>query len=161
MAFFGELSKVISDKSREAAGKVKDLTGVLQLKSRLSAEKEKVNKAYITLGKAYYETQKALAEEAFPEEMKTIAAGLIRMAELEDEIAELEGTRTCAECGARVERNAAFCSKCGAPMTEPEPLEEEEPLEMPVGALVSVAEETQAETEQEVIFEEAEEGKDQ
>ena len=53
MAFFDELGKVISDKSKEAANRVKDITGVLQLKSKLSAEKDKINKAYITLGKAY------------------------------------------------------------------------------------------------------------
>lgn len=128
MAFFGELSKVISDKSKEAAGKVKDITGVLQLKSKLSAEKDKVNKAYIVLGKAYYDRHEASAEEDFAEEFKTIRAGLIKMAELEDEIAELEGTRTCAECGAKVEKNAAFCSKCGAPMTEPAPAEDDEPV---------------------------------
>ena len=55
MAFFDELGKVISDKSKEAANRVKDITGVLQLKSKLSAEKDKINKAYITLGKAYYD----------------------------------------------------------------------------------------------------------
>ena len=55
MAFFDELGKVISDKSKEAANRVKDNTGVLQLKSKLSAEKDKINKAYITLGKAYYD----------------------------------------------------------------------------------------------------------
>ena len=38
MAFFDELGKVISDKSKEAANRVKDITGVLQLKSKLSAE---------------------------------------------------------------------------------------------------------------------------
>jgi len=59
MAFLDELGKVISDKSKEAASKVKDITGVLQLKSKLSAEKEKVNKAYITLGKAYYDRHEA------------------------------------------------------------------------------------------------------
>ena len=34
MAFFDELGKVISDKSEEAANRVKDITGVLQLKSK-------------------------------------------------------------------------------------------------------------------------------
>ena len=42
MAFFDELGKVISDKSKEAANRVKDITGVLQLKSKLSAEKERL-----------------------------------------------------------------------------------------------------------------------
>lgn len=126
MAFFDELGKVISDKSKEAAGKVKDLTEVLQLKSKLSAEKEKMNKAYITLGKAYYDKHDSAAEEEYVSEFDLIRTGLIRMAELEDEIAELEGNRVCAECGAKVEKEALYCSKCGAQMEEaPEPGDEE------------------------------------
>ena len=65
MAFFDELGKVISDKSKEAANRVKDITGVLQLKSKLSAEKDKINKAYITLGKAYYDRHEGELEGKF------------------------------------------------------------------------------------------------
>lgn len=116
MAFFDELGKVLTDKSKEAAGKVKDLTGVLQLKSKLSAEKDKVNQAYITLGKAYYDRHEASLEDEYAAELQVIRAGLLKMAELEDEIAELEGARVCAECGARVGRDALYCSRCGAAM---------------------------------------------
>lgn len=118
MAFLDELGKVISDKSKEAASKVKDITGVIQLKSKLSAEKEKINKAYISLGKAYYDRHEASIEEEYADEFKIIEAGLIKIAVLEDEIAELEGTRVCAECGAKVAKDALYCSKCGAPMEE-------------------------------------------
>lgn len=118
MAFLDELSKVISDKGKEAASKVKDITGVIQLKSKLSAEKEKVNKAYISLGKVYYDRHEASLEEEYADEFKIIQAGLIKIAVLEDEIAELEGTRVCAECGAKVEKDALYCSKCGAPMED-------------------------------------------
>lgn len=118
MAFFDELGKVISDKSKEAAEKVKDLTGVIQLKSKLTAEKEKVNKAYINLGKAYYDCHDSAAEEEYAQDFEVIRAGLMKVAELEDQISELEGNRTCAECGAKVEKTAQFCSKCGAPMEE-------------------------------------------
>ena len=65
MAFFEELGKVISDKSKEAAGKVKDITGVIQLKSKLSSERERVNKAYIVLGKAYYDRHESSLEDEF------------------------------------------------------------------------------------------------
>lgn len=118
MAFLDELGKVISDKSKEAASKVKDITGVIQLRAKLSAEKEKVNKAYISLGKAYYDRHEASLEEEYADEFKIIQAGLIKMAVLEDEIAELEGTRVCAECGAKVEKEALYCSKCGALMED-------------------------------------------
>lgn len=134
MAFFDELGKVLSDKSKEAANRVKDITGVLQLKSKLSAEKDKINKAYVTLGKAYYDRYEGEPDEKFAEEFLTIQTGLVKIASLEDEIAELEGTRVCAECGAKVEKDAAFCSKCGAQMdsqTTAETKEAEEPDDMP------------------------------
>lgn len=118
MAFLDELGKVISDKSKEAAEKVKDLTGVIQLKTKLSAEKEKVNRAYVNLGKAYYDRHDAAAEDDYAEDFELIRAGLMKMAELEDQITELEGSRVCAECGAKVEKAAQFCSKCGALMPE-------------------------------------------
>lgn len=118
MAFLDDISKVISDKSKEAASKVKDITGVIQLKSKLSAEKEKMNKAYTILGKAYYDKHEASAEDEYSEEFRLIRDGLIKVAELEEEIAELEGTRVCAECGVKVEKTALYCSKCGAPMEE-------------------------------------------
>ena len=80
MAFFDELGKVISDKSKEAANRVKDITGVLQLKSKLSAEKDKINKAYITLGKAYYDRHEGELEGKFADEFHTIQAGLVKIA---------------------------------------------------------------------------------
>lgn len=122
MAFFDELGKAISGKSREAATKVRDLTEILQLKSKLSSEKEKVNKAYINLGKAYYDRHEASAEEEYPEDFEAIRVGLLKISELEEEIISLEGTRICAVCGAKVEKGAAFCGRCGAQM----PLKQEE-----------------------------------
>ena len=86
MAFFEELGKTLSDKGKEAAKKAKDLTEALQLKSQLSAEKEKVNQAYITLGRAYYDSHDASAEETYAAEFEVIRTGLMKMAELEDEI---------------------------------------------------------------------------
>ena len=120
MAFFDDLTRVISDKSREAAEKVKDMTDVISLKSKLSTEKERVNSAYIGLGKYYYEQNQEQELPQFEPEFRVIRTGLIRIAELEDEIMELEGTRICPECGAKLARGARFCSVCGAPMAERE-----------------------------------------
>ncbi len=121
MAFIEELGKAIGSGSRKAANKVKDMTGILQLKSKLSAEREKINRAYISLGQAYYDKHERSIEEEFANEFKIIGAGLVKIAALEDEIAELEGARVCAECGSRVERSAMYCSRCGALMKENAP----------------------------------------
>ena len=49
----------------------------------------------------------SLAEEEYAQDFETIRSGLLRISELEDEISSLEGTRICAECGAKVEKGAA------------------------------------------------------
>ena len=148
MAFLDELGRVISDKGKEAANKVKDLTGVLQLKSKLSTEREKVNKAYISLGKAYYEKSGVSIQEEYEEEWQTIQTGLTKISVLEDEIAELEGTRVCAECGAKVDKEALFCSRCGAPMEERSPKEAKEETADTTAQDESIFEEEDSENEE-------------
>lgn len=118
MAFLEELGKTLTDKGKVAAKKAKDITGALQLRAQISTEKDKVNDAYIKLGKAYYDKHPVSEEEGFADEFEIIRAGLIKIAELEDQICELEGNRVCAECGAKLDKGAMFCSKCGASVEE-------------------------------------------
>ncbi|MCR5369701.1 MAG: zinc-ribbon domain-containing protein [Clostridium sp.] len=126
MAFFDDLGKALSDTGRVVVGKTKDITGALQLKAKVNAEKDKINKAYIELGKAYYEQLKGTDNPRYAAEVRAISEGLLQVEELENQIMELEGTRICAECGAKVMRGAKFCSKCGAPLPEMPPKQEDD-----------------------------------
>lgn len=118
MAFLEELGKTLTDKGKVAAKKAKDITEALQLRAQVSSEKDKINDAYIKLGKAYYDKHRVADEEDFESEFETIRAGLMKIAELEDQICELEGNRACAECGAKLEKGSLFCNKCGASVEE-------------------------------------------
>ena len=129
MAFFDELGKALSDTGKVVVGKTKDITGALQLKAKVSQEKDKVNQAYIELGKAFYDILKTAPEETYASEVKTISEGLLVIEDLENQIMELEGTRICAECGAKVDRGAKFCSKCGTPLPEMPPKEGPNPAQ--------------------------------
>lgn len=116
MAFFDELGKALSGKGKEAATKVRDLTEILQLKNKLSSEKEKVNKAYINLGMAYYDRHEASAEEEYAQDFETIRSGLLRISELEDEISSLEGTKNLC----RVRGESGKRSSLLQPMRSPD-----------------------------------------
>lgn len=130
MAFLEELGKTLTDKGKEAAKRAKELTGVLQLKSQLTGEKAKLSEVYARLGKVYYEEHQDDIEERFEDDFAAVKAGMTKILELEQEICQLEGNRVCAECGAKVDREARFCSRCGAPMEEHrEPVVIEEPEE--------------------------------
>lgn len=144
MAFFDELGQMIGSKSKDAAAKVKDISSVIQLKSKVSAEMETRKNAFTRIGEKIFEEHAAVFEEEFHTEFQTIREASKRIQDLTAQISELEGTRVCPECGAKVLKGAKFCSSCGAPMdntakTEPEPARAEdakadEPSEKPEGS---------------------------
>lgn len=125
MAFFEELGKTLTDTGKEVATKAKALTEALQLKTQISAEKTKLEEAYAVIGKQYYETILE-PEECYSKAYEAVRTSRERIAALEIELAQSEGTRICAECGAKVPKDSLFCGKCGAPVKESETKEEPE-----------------------------------
>lgn len=117
MAFFEELGKTLSDTGKEVATKAKALTETIQLKTQISAERTKLEEAYAAIGKQFYETNNA-PEEAYAKAYEAVKASRERIAALEIELTQSEGTRICAECGAKVPKNTFYCGKCGAPVKE-------------------------------------------
>lgn len=117
MAFFEELGKTLSDTGKEVATKAKALTETIQLKTQISAERTKLEDAYAAIGKQFYETNNA-PEEAYAKAYEAVKASRERIAALEIELTQSEGTRICAECGAKVPKNTFYCGKCGAPVKE-------------------------------------------
>lgn len=117
MAFFEELGKTLSDTGKEVATKAKALTETIQLKTQISAEKTKLEEAYAVIGKQFYEANTE-PEEAYKKAYEAVRASRERIAALEIELTQSEGTRICAECGAKVSKNSFYCGKCGAPVKE-------------------------------------------
>ncbi len=117
MAFFEELGKTLSDTGKEVATKAKALTETIQLKTQISAEKTKLEEAYAVIGKQFYEAEKE-PEESYAKAFEAVRASRERIAALEIELTQSEGTRICAECGAKVSKDSFFCGKCGAPVKE-------------------------------------------
>ncbi|WP_394526729.1 zinc ribbon domain-containing protein [Lacrimispora sp. JR3] len=117
MAFFEELGKTLSDTGKEVATKAKALTETIQLKTQISAERTKLEEAYAAIGKQFYETNNEPGE-AYAKAYEAVKAGRQRIAALEIELSQSEGTRICAECGAKVPKNSFYCGKCGAPVKE-------------------------------------------
>lgn len=118
MPFFDELSKTLSDKGKEAARKARELTETLQLKTQINTEKNVIQDAYTLIGKLYFEEQGIAPDEKYREPFERIQEALDRIAALEDEIHEREGVRVCPSCGAKVEKDCAYCKHCGSKMPD-------------------------------------------
>ena len=117
MAFFEELGKTLSDTGKEVATKAKALTETIQLKTQIGAEKTKLEEAYAVIGKLYYDDNSE-PKEAYTKAYEAVRASRARIAALEIELTQSEGSRICAECGAKVPKSSLFCGKCGAPVKE-------------------------------------------
>uniref|UniRef100_UPI000A924A75 zinc ribbon domain-containing protein n=1 Tax=Clostridium sp. NkU-1 TaxID=1095009 RepID=UPI000A924A75 len=80
-------------------------------------KKTKLEEAYAVIGKQYYEANSE-PEEAYAKAYEAVRASRERIAALEIELSQSEGTHICAECGAKVSKNSFYCGKCGAPVKE-------------------------------------------
>lgn len=125
MAFLEELGKTLTDTGKEVATKAKALTEAIQLKTQINTEKAKLEEAYAVIGKQFYEANKEPGER-YAKAFEAVRASRERIAALEIELTQSEGTRICAECGAKVPKDSLFCGKCGAPVKEAASCEEEE-----------------------------------
>ncbi len=157
MAFLEELGKTLTDTGKEVATKAKALTETLQLKTQINGEKTKLEEAYAVIGKLYYENNSE-PEEAYVKAYEAVKASRERIAALEIELTQSEGTRICAECGAKVPKDSVYCGKCGAPVKEAaaEP-EEETTVEVVEEPVVEEENQTTINAAAEEEFEQAQE----
>ena len=114
MDFFTEMKRSLESTGKQVAKKTKDFSESLQLKSKIAAEKDALETMYRSIGRQVYEHATEEEAERFAEEFLSIQKTLKRKAELEEELAALEGAVYSEECGAKLDRNAVFCSRCGS-----------------------------------------------
>ena len=121
MAFFTDMKRSLTETGKQVAQKTKEFSDVVQLKTQLSKEKEAVNRQYAQIGKKVFEAANAADEDAYTAEFALIRESLKTIDEIQDKLSTLEGFIHCPECGAKIEKAAAFCSKCGAKIAEAKP----------------------------------------
>lgn len=113
MDFFTKLGETISEAGKDVSKKAKDMTGIAKLNMDMKAKEDYINKQYAAIGKQYYELHKDDEEPLF-EEMSLIREAEEEILRMEQELADLKGLKKCPSCGAAMEQEAQFCSKCGA-----------------------------------------------
>lgn len=134
MDFFNKLSKKTSEAFETAKEKTTKISGELKLKSKISDCKDKIEEQYKEIGKIVYEKMK-IGEDASKEEVTPKCEEIERLKnEIEKaqaEILALKDIKKCSDCGAELELDAEFCSKCGSKQPKIEKVEvtvEEEPV---------------------------------
>lgn len=114
MAFFDNLSEMISGKGKEAAEAAKKVAEIANLKGKISGVETEIKKNYRKIGEAYYEAYKAAEVTCeFEEYVQAIRDAKKTVEELTFKLNELKGELECKGCGSQIKAGNAFCPKCG------------------------------------------------
>ena len=155
MAFFENLSEMISGKGKEAADAAKKMAEIANLKGKISGVETEIKKNYRKIGEAYYEAYKAAEVTCeFEEYVQAIRDAKKTIAELNFKLNELKGELVCKGCGSQIKADNAFCPKCGTKVeVEYFDEEDEEDIVTVTEAMEETADEEEASDEVEELEE--------
>ena len=92
MAFFDNLSEIISEKGKEAKETSKKVAEIANLKGKIAGAETEIKKNYRKIGEAYYEAYKAAEVSCeFEEYVQANREGKELVAELTRKLSELKG----------------------------------------------------------------------
>ena len=116
MDFFMDLGKKMTKVKDATMQKTKGVAEYAKINAKILDIQNKLDKAYIEVGKKYLEIHPTSDEE----EMRVVVeiANIFeeQIKELRKQLHELKGTVKCEACGFECEAEATFCSNCGAEM---------------------------------------------
>lgn len=113
MAFFDKLGETISSKSKDVAKKAKDMAEIASLNGKISSQEDIIRKAYIEIGKSFYEKYKDDLTNEFGAECEKITTANDEIVKIKGEIQKIKNCKVCSSCGAEIAGEAVFCPKCG------------------------------------------------
>jgi ribosomal protein L40E len=91
-----------------------------KLQFSLSNEEEELKRLYTEIGKKVHEIYQygGSLGKFFDEKYKEIVQLEKKIDDLRDQLNIVKGVKTCARCGAQIQRYGVFCPKCGAKVGE-------------------------------------------
>ena len=165
--FFGSLSETISKTARELSGRAEEAYETQRIKNKISGEERQVEKAMADLGRIIYKRYKAEipVDDAQKALCEQIDQRMEQIAKYKSDISELKVKckRFCPACGSPINKNAAFCSQCGAacPTEEPEEKAGDDVIEGTAEEVEEARDDVIEETAEEVMEAAAEEASEE
>ncbi|NLP15318.1 MAG: zinc ribbon domain-containing protein [Clostridium sp.] len=121
MDFIKDVTKKVASTAKVAVKKSSDLVEITKLNINIGAEKDKISKIYTQIGKTVYDSFEK--GEEVPANFKDLCERVLNIKEnikkMERQILQLKNIKICPSCGAELETDVAFCSRCGAKQEMP------------------------------------------
>ncbi len=128
--FFYKLGKKASKTYQATKEKAVKLSEELKIRGKINEHKEKIIKTYKEIGEIVYNEIKKdndVSKDDVISKCEDISRANDEISKLEAQLLALKKVKKCIECGAELDINSEFCSKCGRkqPVTEKVEVKEE------------------------------------
>ena len=120
MAFLEELGKTLTKVGEATVQKTKEVADYTKANAKILEIQNKLDKAYIEVGKKYLELHPVNDEEDMAEVVGVVYEMEDLLKELRKQLQELKGTVKCEVCGLECDSDDVFCRKCGAELKKEE-----------------------------------------
>lgn len=129
--FFNDLGKKISKAANDAVDKGTEFFEVTKIRAQISGEGKSIEKAYRDIGEIIYKLQQdgTPVTEDVAKLCDDIYAHEKRIRAMRREMANIKGMKLCPNCEEMVEKEAAYCPKCGSTMETEVTVEKEDIVE--------------------------------
>lgn len=121
MAFMDGLNDKISKLSASALEKTKEASDSIKINSAIKEEENRQKELFRQIGEKFFAVYTADSTREIDALCAAVQESMYKAETYREQLMKLKGAKTCGNCGAEVAANAAFCSRCGAPMREKEP----------------------------------------
>lgn len=121
MAFWSQIEKTLTTAGQNVAQQTKNIADITQLNSTISEKEKQIRQLYLALGESYYEKQQLNSNAENFDKIMEINTLKVEIFNAQEKIKQIKGVTKCAQCGADVPLDAAFCNACGAKVERAEP----------------------------------------
>lgn len=128
MDFLNKLGKKASETYQVTKEKASNLSEELKIKGKINELKENISKAYREIGQIVYnevKDGKDVSKDEVSEKCENISRMKDEIEKLETQILNIKKVKKCIQCGAALNIEDEFCSKCGKSQPKIEKVEVE------------------------------------
>lgn len=120
---FENFTKKVTETAKAAARKSGDIYEVTKLSMAIGLEEDRIDNVYTQIGKIAYDSfQKGEGSfDIFKEKFDIIKGYETNINDMKQKILEMKGLKVCPVCGAELDVDSSYCSKCGVKQEIPEP----------------------------------------
>lgn len=114
MAFFEKVSETLAAKGRDVADRAKEMAEVNRLNMQISSQKNMAEKIYTEIGKMVFENRENWKDIDVSGQLEQLDSIQTQITWLQEEVLRVKGVRRCENCGSEIDKDVAFCPKCGS-----------------------------------------------